>query len=46
VDNLVAAEKERRQLDIAERTELDNICQEMWANLTPDYHWLREWQYV
>ena len=46
VDNMVAAVKERRQLDLAERIEIENLRQEMLANLKPDYHWLREWQYV
>lgn len=46
VDNMVAAVKERRQLDLAEQLDLDKLRREMWANLTPDYHWLREWQYV
>lgn len=46
VDNMLAALKERRQLDLAEHIEIENLHQEMLANLKPDYHWLREWQYV
>jgi predicted aldo/keto reductase-like oxidoreductase len=46
VDNLVAAVKERRQLDLAEKIELNNIRQEMWAKMEPDYHWLKDWRYV
>lgn len=46
VDNLVAAVKERRQLDLAEKVELKQLNREMWANLEPDYHWLKDWKYV
>jgi predicted aldo/keto reductase-like oxidoreductase len=46
VDNMVLALKERRQLDLAEQKELQDIAHEMWAKLTPDYHWLKDWEYV
>jgi predicted aldo/keto reductase-like oxidoreductase len=46
VDNMVLALKERRQLDLAEQKELRDIAREMWTKLTPDYHWLKDWEYV
>jgi predicted aldo/keto reductase-like oxidoreductase len=46
VENVVAAIKERRELDEHERAELKSATEEMWANLPPDYEWLREWKYV
>lgn len=46
VDNVVQAIKERRELDLAERAELEDVSQEMWANLPQDYQWLKEWEYV
>ena len=46
VDNMVAAVKERRELDAAERAELQRIGDEMWARLPPNYQWLKQWEYV
>jgi predicted aldo/keto reductase-like oxidoreductase len=46
VDNIVLAIKERHDLDFSERMDLNQINREMWANLTPDYQWLKEWKYV
>jgi predicted aldo/keto reductase-like oxidoreductase len=46
VDNIVLAIKERHDLDFSERMDLKQINREMWANLTPDYQWLKEWKYV
>ena len=46
VDNMVLALKERRQLDLAEQLELQNLSRQMWSKLTPDYHWLKDWEYV
>lgn len=46
VDNMVLAVKEHRQLDLAEQQELASMSQTMWANLEPEYQWLKEWQYV
>jgi len=25
---------------------LRDIAREMWTKLTPDYHWLKDWEYV
>ncbi len=46
VDNVVQAIRERRQLDAGEKAQLQEWGDRMWANLPPDYHWLREWEYV
>ncbi|MBN1418978.1 MAG: aldo/keto reductase [Planctomycetes bacterium] len=46
VDNVARAVGERRELDLAEREELQTLGREMWASLPPDYGWLREWEYV
>jgi hypothetical protein len=46
VENVVAAIKERRELRAHEHAELKRATAEMWANLPPDYEWLREWKYV
>ena len=46
VDNAVKAVKERRELDVKERAELESAANEMWAKLPPHYQWLRDWEYV
>lgn len=46
VDNAAKAVMERRQLDLKEKAELERAGQRMWANLRPQYRWLRDWQYV
>jgi len=46
VDNVAAAVKERRELDQAEKAELDKAMNEAWARLPPDYQWLKDWEYV
>lgn len=46
VDNMAKAVKERRQLDVAEKAELEEASQKMWANLPANYQWLKDWQYV
>ncbi len=46
VDNAVRAITERRELDMNETTQLDQAAGEMLAALPPDYHWLREWEWV
>jgi aryl-alcohol dehydrogenase-like predicted oxidoreductase len=46
VDNMLHAVQERRELDQAETSELRRIGEEMWANLTPRYQWLKDWEYV
>jgi aryl-alcohol dehydrogenase-like predicted oxidoreductase len=46
VANAAAAVRERRRLDLAEAARHREITEHMWANLPPDYHWLRQWQWV
>jgi aryl-alcohol dehydrogenase-like predicted oxidoreductase len=46
VDNAVKAVKERRELDLKERAELETAASEMWAKLPPNYQWLKDWEYV
>lgn len=46
VDNMAKAVMERRELDLAETEELHRLNEQMWANLPPDYQWLKEWEYV
>ena len=46
VDNAVKAVKERRELDLKEKAELDNVAKETWARLPAHYQWLRNWEYV
>ncbi len=46
VDNMVQAIKEHRGLAQVEQIELDNASEQMWANLPPQYQWLRDWEYV
>lgn len=46
VDNVAKAVMERRQLDIKETAELDNINREAWAKLPSNYQWLKNWEYV
>jgi hypothetical protein len=46
VDNMALAVQERRKLDLKEKAELEKACKEMWANLSPDHTWLRNWEYV
>jgi len=46
VDNVALAVKERRQLDLAELREVENIMDEAWASLPPDYQWLKDWEWV
>ena len=46
VDNVVRAVKERRDLDVEEAKELEQAMDEAWANLPPDYQWLKDWEYV
>jgi aryl-alcohol dehydrogenase-like predicted oxidoreductase len=46
VDNVAKAVAERRQLDRSEKAELRQAATEMWANLPPDYQWLKDWEYV
>ena len=46
VDNAVQAVKERREFDASEKAQLQQIRRDMHAQLTPDYEWLRDWDYV
>ena len=50
VDNVALAVKERREkdgkLDSKEKAKLKAAVAEMWANLPPDYEWLRDYRYV
>jgi aryl-alcohol dehydrogenase-like predicted oxidoreductase len=46
VDNMARAVKERRQLDLAERGELQRASERAWANLPGNYQWLKDWEYV
>lgn len=40
------AVKERRELNKAEKAELEHAIERAWANLPPNYQWLNEWEYV
>jgi aryl-alcohol dehydrogenase-like predicted oxidoreductase len=46
VDNMALAVLERRELDLNEKTELEQAMERAWANLPPRYEWLRDWEYV
>ncbi len=46
VDNVAKAVMERRQLDLKETAELDNVNREAWAKLPSNYQWLKNWEYV
>ncbi len=46
VDNAALAVRERRQLDLQEKAELEAAGRQMWARLDPNYQWLRNWEYV
>lgn len=46
VDNAVKAVIERRELDVTERAELEEFGRQMWANLPPNYQWLKDWEYA
>jgi len=46
VDNVCAAIKERRELDLKERAELDRAMERAWASLPADYQWLKDWERV
>jgi len=46
VDNLAKAVKERHQLDLKEKAELQNASKQAWMQLPPRYQWLRNWEYV
>jgi aryl-alcohol dehydrogenase-like predicted oxidoreductase len=46
VDNVVAAVKERRQLDQKETAQLEHAGRQAWTHLPTGYQWLKDWQYV
>ncbi len=46
VDNVIAAVRERRQLDVKENAALEHAGHQTWANLPASYQWLKDWQYV
>jgi len=46
VDNVCAAVRERRELDLKEQAELDRAMERAWASLPADYQWLKDWERV
>jgi aryl-alcohol dehydrogenase-like predicted oxidoreductase len=46
VDNIAKAVKERRELDLKEKAELEKVSDEAWAKLPANYQWLKNWEYV
>jgi predicted aldo/keto reductase-like oxidoreductase len=46
IDNAALAVMERRQLDATDQAQLDALNRRAWANLTPQYEWLKDWEYV
>jgi len=46
VDNVALAVKERRQLDLQEKAELERAMDRAWASLPYHYQWLKDWEYV
>jgi len=46
VDNVAKAVMERRQLDVAEKAELEEAGKQAWAKLPTNYQWLKNWEYV
>ena len=46
VDNVALAIMERRVLDRGEQAELRRAMDRAWANLPPNYQWLKDWEYV
>jgi len=45
-DNVALAVKERRELDLEEKADLDEAMDRAWANLPSHYQWLKDWEYV
>jgi len=47
VRNAAKAVQERRQFDLTESRRMEQMVDEMWANLPEDYQWLKtDWEYV
>ncbi len=46
VDNVALAVAERRELDVDEQATLQRAMDRAWANLPPNYSWLKNWEYI
>ncbi len=46
VDNVALAVKERRELDLEEKAEVERVMHHAMANLPAGYEWLKDWEYV
>jgi hypothetical protein len=46
VDNVVKAVLERRELDVKEKAQIENLNDHLMANLPNHYQWLKQWEYV
>ena len=46
VDNVAQAVKQRRELTVQEKADLDAAMERAWANLPSGYQWLKNWEYV
>jgi len=46
VDNVALAIKERSELDFEEKVVLNRAMERAWDSLTPEYQWLKNWEYV
>lgn len=46
VDNVAKAVTERRELDVREQAELEQVGKQMWADLPGKYRWLKNWEFV
>jgi len=46
VDNAAMAVKERRELDLKEKAELERVMERAWARLPSSHQWLKDWEYV
>lgn len=46
IDNVCLAVKERRELDLQEKADLERAMDRAWAGLPYHYQWLKDWEYV
>jgi len=46
VDNIALAVRERRELDVKEKAQLDRAMDRAWAKLPRCYQWLKDWESV
>lgn len=46
VDNVVKAVRERRELDVKEKAQIEKLNDHLMANLPNHYQWLKQWEYV